>query len=67
MNIFLKTGTHVVVGGLFVLSSGGEAGLGVGLLSAGVGRLLALFNLVVTKNTKKRLQINYIFFLGVYK
>lgn len=46
---FLKTGTHVVVGGLFILSSGGEAGLGVGLLSTGVGRLLALFNLVVTK------------------
>lgn len=41
--------TYVVVGCLFVLSSGGDAGLGVGLLSAGLCRLLALFSLVVTE------------------
>lgn len=35
-----------MVGCLFVLSSGGDAGLGVGLLSAGLCRLLALFSLV---------------------
>lgn len=41
-----------MVGCLVVLSSGGDAGLGVGLLSAGLCRLLALFSLVVTKNKR---------------
>lgn len=53
--MYLKQlGTYVVDGCLVVVSSGGDAGLAVGLLSAGFGRLLALLSFVVTikiKNT----------------
>lgn len=53
----IKIMAYVVVGCLFVLlSSGGDARLGEGLLSAGLCRLLAaLFNLVVTKIIKTHL------------